>query len=112
MAIPTAKGPWVLLRVERKDRYGSIILPERQGPSRDVDGVGVVVSAGEGYFAYKDNWYAMPVQAGDRVAFRGFLRHAAILDEERDVCALHVQDVLAVVGSADVGWSPVSDSQG
>ena len=105
-----ARGPWVIIDVEEDDRYGSLVLPEKRGADPTIDGVGRVVSCGAGYYGHKNYWYGMPVRVGDRVAFRSFLKHAAILNYGDNTCAIHMRDVLAVLDEERVGLQLVSAS--
>jgi co-chaperonin GroES (HSP10) len=107
-----AKGPWVILDLEESDRYGSIIMPAKTGPDLEIDGVATVRDCGAGYYEYKENWYPMPVSVGDRVVFRSFLKHAAVLDYGDNSCAIHVKDVLGVLEGEQAGLQPASPFEG
>jgi co-chaperonin GroES (HSP10) len=104
----SARGPWVLVRVEEPPRItkGGLYLPEGNLFERIGHTSAVVVSAGKGYWEKvagrsKEVFVPMDVKPGDRVVFRGHLQDAnpvgglvAVGDKH---CFLHVRDIIGVL---------------
>jgi co-chaperonin GroES (HSP10) len=94
----TAIGGWVLIRPDkRKDVTDSGIII----PSSAVEygyTCGVVVSASSPYTDHVRNIQrAMPVQAGQRVMYRDFLKDVHHVELDRaDHCFIHVDDIVLV----------------
>jgi hypothetical protein len=95
-----AKGPWVLVMVEKKKQLSKVIeIVEDEKYDRDSElGVGWVLSASTSYVD-KGKSNETPVKRGDKIGFRRFLRSEGLMqpdvevDTDNDVFFLHVRDI-------------------
>jgi len=96
-------GPYVLVSVEPRGEKtrGGLYRPNQDvGREHVMEGVGRVVRVGPGQLTDKGVTLTPPVEPGDRITFRRFLKDAIPLKKVEDVehCLLHMNDITMKVG--------------
>lgn len=98
-----ATGPWVLVRADKPDSRtpGGLYLPDGNMPQRLGHLTGTVLSVGPGEFAKgkearKYKYIPHDLKVGDKVMFRGFLKEANQPFDDKDLCLIHINDVVGV----------------
>jgi co-chaperonin GroES (HSP10) len=93
-------GPWVLIEPDPPERVTKSGLYLPQGNLEERKGVlsATVVSTGSGKLDRKGNRIPVPLSAGDRILFRGFLQELWRPDGSTGkVCLINIDDVLGTV---------------
>jgi len=100
-----ARGPWLLVKPERRREKteSGLYIPEGNQMERMGHSVAVVVSVDKGYWHVtpkgKSVWVEHTVKKGDRIVFRGHLKHNDIVSYQYigDLFFLKIPDILGVI---------------
>lgn len=96
---------WVAIKAEpRPTSIGSILLPDQYLlAERKSEQSAIVTAIPSTCYTKKNKSIACPVNVGDRILFRGFLKDLNTVTDGDEVYSLvHYQDILAVVDDASI----------
>ena len=96
---------WVAIKAApRPTTIGCILLPDQYLlAERKTEEAAVVVAVPDKCYTKKNTRIPCPVNPGDRILFRGFLKDLnKVIDGGEEYSLLHYQDILAVIESDEV----------